>query len=108
MFKEGLDQKGQPPSPTKSKAEQPEDLQGDAEGRWSDSFSELLISFAFWGERLALNSWERNGKLSFKHVDKKVPFGLDHEILILLKRVSSLGRFRITNAIFMWWATDHC
>ncbi|XP_074944378.1 ADP-ribose glycohydrolase MACROD2 isoform X3 [Phalacrocorax aristotelis] len=29
---EGLEQKGQPPSPTKSKAEQPEDLQGDAEG----------------------------------------------------------------------------
>ncbi|XP_074944391.1 ADP-ribose glycohydrolase MACROD2 isoform X14 [Phalacrocorax aristotelis] len=28
----GLEQKGQPPSPTKSKAEQPEDLQGDAEG----------------------------------------------------------------------------
>ncbi|NXC65752.1 MACD2 deacetylase, partial [Anhinga anhinga] len=29
---EGLEQKGQPPSPTKSKAEQPEDVQGDAEG----------------------------------------------------------------------------
>ncbi|XP_075353008.1 ADP-ribose glycohydrolase MACROD2 isoform X3 [Mycteria americana] len=29
---EGLEQKGQPPSPTKSKAEQPEDLQDDAEG----------------------------------------------------------------------------
>ncbi|NXO58331.1 MACD2 deacetylase, partial [Aramus guarauna] len=28
----GLEQKGQPPSPTKSKAEQPEDLQDDAEG----------------------------------------------------------------------------
>ncbi|GAB0187729.1 ADP-ribose glycohydrolase MACROD2 [Grus japonensis] len=28
----GLEQKGQPPSPTKSKAEQPEDLQEDAEG----------------------------------------------------------------------------
>ncbi|KAM9271686.1 ADP-ribose glycohydrolase MACROD2 [Morus bassanus] len=28
----GLEQKGQPPSPTKSKAEQPEDLQGDGEG----------------------------------------------------------------------------
>ncbi|NXE76037.1 MACD2 deacetylase, partial [Cochlearius cochlearius] len=28
----GLEEKGQPPSPTKSKAEQPEDLQGDAEG----------------------------------------------------------------------------
>ncbi|NWQ92143.1 MACD2 deacetylase, partial [Burhinus bistriatus] len=32
MFKEGLEQKLQPPSPTKSKAEQPEDLQDDAEG----------------------------------------------------------------------------
>lgn len=52
MFKEGLDQKGQPPSPTKSNAEQPEDLQGDADGRWSDSFSELLISFAFGGKGL--------------------------------------------------------
>ncbi|XP_050749372.1 ADP-ribose glycohydrolase MACROD2 isoform X4 [Gymnogyps californianus] len=29
---EGLEQKGQPASPTKSKAEQPEDLQNDAEG----------------------------------------------------------------------------
>ncbi|CAM9851503.1 unnamed protein product [Bubo scandiacus] len=29
---EGLEQKGQAPSPTKSKAEQPEDLQDDAEG----------------------------------------------------------------------------
>ncbi|KAM6404635.1 ADP-ribose glycohydrolase MACROD2 isoform 9-T11 [Pluvialis apricaria] len=29
---EGLEQKAQPPSPTKSKAEQPEDLQDDAEG----------------------------------------------------------------------------
>ncbi|KAK2531772.1 O-acetyl-ADP-ribose deacetylase MACROD2 [Columba guinea] len=29
---EGLEQKGQPPSPTKSKAEQPEDLHDDAEG----------------------------------------------------------------------------
>ncbi|KAM6271223.1 ADP-ribose glycohydrolase MACROD2 isoform 5-T6 [Spheniscus humboldti] len=29
---EGLEQKGQPPSPTKSKAEQPEDLQDNAEG----------------------------------------------------------------------------
>ncbi|XP_071661789.1 ADP-ribose glycohydrolase MACROD2 isoform X3 [Patagioenas fasciata] len=29
---EGLEQKGQPPSPTESKAEQPEDLQDDAEG----------------------------------------------------------------------------
>ncbi|PKU34466.1 o-acetyl-adp-ribose deacetylase macrod2 [Limosa lapponica baueri] len=28
---EGLEQKGQPPSPTKNKAEQPEDLQDDAE-----------------------------------------------------------------------------
>ncbi|NXH75902.1 MACD2 deacetylase, partial [Hydrobates tethys] len=32
MFKEGLEQKGQPPSLTKSKAEQPEDLQDDVEG----------------------------------------------------------------------------
>ncbi|XP_064915925.1 ADP-ribose glycohydrolase MACROD2 isoform X6 [Columba livia] len=30
--REGLEQKGQPPSPTKSKAEQPEDLHDDAEG----------------------------------------------------------------------------
>ncbi|NXF33131.1 MACD2 deacetylase, partial [Nyctibius bracteatus] len=30
--KKGLEQKGQAPSPTKSKAEQPEDLQDDAEG----------------------------------------------------------------------------
>lgn len=56
MSEEGLEQKGQPPSPTKSKAEQPEDLQDNAEGRWSDSFSELLISFAFWGGRFTLNS----------------------------------------------------
>lgn len=68
MFEEGLEQKGQPPSPTKSKAEQPEDLQDDAEGRWSDSFSELLINFLFGGERFTLNSWERTGKLSFKNV----------------------------------------
>lgn len=33
MFKEGLEHKGQPPCPTKSKAEQPEALQDDAEGR---------------------------------------------------------------------------
>lgn len=52
MFKEGLEQKGQPPSPTKSKAEQPEDLQDDAEGRWSDSFSELAVNSAFWGKGL--------------------------------------------------------
>lgn len=45
LFK-GLEQKGQPPSPTNSKAEQPEDLQDDAKGRWSDAVSELLISFA--------------------------------------------------------------
>lgn len=68
MFKEGLEHKGQPPCPTKSKAEQPEALQDDAEGRWSDSFSELLISFTFWGESFTLNSWERTGKLSFKNV----------------------------------------
>lgn len=52
MFKEGLEQKGQPPSPTKSKAEQPEDLHDDAEGRWPDSFSELVINFAFGGKGL--------------------------------------------------------
>lgn len=62
MFKEGLEPKHQPPSPTKSKAEQPEDLQEDAEGRRSDSFSELLISFAVWGESSTLNSWESTGK----------------------------------------------
>lgn len=50
MFKEGLEQKGQSPSPTKSKAEQPEDLHDDAEGRWPDSFSELVINFAFGGK----------------------------------------------------------
>ncbi|KFQ75043.1 hypothetical protein N335_04724, partial [Phaethon lepturus] len=42
--------KGQPPSPTKSEAEQPEDLQDDAEGRWSDSGSSvccLMNNFSF-------------------------------------------------------------
>lgn len=68
MVKEGLEQNVQPPSPTKSKAEQSEDLQDDAEGRWFDSFSELLISFAICGESFTLNSWERTGKLSFKNV----------------------------------------
>lgn len=42
MFKEG-----QPPSPIKSKEEQPEDLQDDAEGRWSNNFSGLLINSHF-------------------------------------------------------------
>ncbi|KFP67387.1 hypothetical protein N322_03317, partial [Cariama cristata] len=37
--------KGQPPSPTKSKAEQPEDLQDDGEGRWCDSY--LMNNFSF-------------------------------------------------------------
>lgn len=52
MFKEG-----QPSSPTKSKEEQPEDLQDDAEGRWSNSFSGLLINSHF-EEKFVLNSWE--------------------------------------------------
>ncbi|KFO65430.1 hypothetical protein N302_14340, partial [Corvus brachyrhynchos] len=42
---------GQPPSPTKSKEEQPEDLQDDAEGRWSNSFGSsvfcLMNNFSF-------------------------------------------------------------
>lgn len=42
MFKEG-----QPPSPIKSKEEQTEDLQDDAEGRWSHNFSGLLINSHF-------------------------------------------------------------
>lgn len=61
MFKEG-----QPPSPTKSKEEQPEDLQDDAEGRWSNNFSGLLINSHF-EEKFGLNSWETTGKLSVKN-----------------------------------------
>ncbi|KFU91551.1 hypothetical protein M959_07833, partial [Chaetura pelagica] len=38
--------KSQPPSPTKSKAEQPEDLQGDAEGRCS-SLCYLMNNISF-------------------------------------------------------------
>lgn len=34
----------------------------------------------------------------------KVPSGLGHETLILLRCISSQGRFRFTNAIF----TDYC
>lgn len=60
MFKEG-----QPPSPTKSK-EEPEDLQDDAEGRWSNNFSGLLINSHF-EEKFGLNSWETTGKLSVKN-----------------------------------------
>lgn len=57
---------GQPPSPTKSKEEQPEDLQDDAEGRCSNSFSGLLINSHF-EQKFVLNSWERTGKLSVKN-----------------------------------------
>ena len=82
MFKEGLEQKGKPPSPTKSKAEQPEDLQDYAEGRWSDSFSELLTDFAFWGKRFTLNSREVDNfhlRMLFART-WKVPFGQDRRL----------------------------
>lgn len=108
LYCKGLDPKGQPLSPTKCKAEQAEDLQDDAEGRWSDHFSELLLNFTSWGKGWC---WALEGKkmeyfylrMLFAHT-WKVPSGLGHETLILLRCISSQGRFRFTNAIF----TDYC